>query len=112
MRLSAIAGCGLLLLVSTSGCIYADVKLPLAYRAPTATEAHAEKGTDVEGIACNQAVLGLVAWGDGGYEAAVADARTKSGAAQLADLRADTTLFNVLFIYTRACTRVAGKVVR
>jgi hypothetical protein len=101
----------LLLVAATSGCLFADVKTPLAYRAPTAHEAHAENAREVEGIACNQAILGLVAWGDGGYAAAVADAKAKSGATQLADLRADVTLFNVLFIYDRACTRVTGKVV-
>ena len=102
----------LLLVASTSGCIFADVKTPLAYRAPTANEAHAEKAREVEGTACNQAILGLVAWGDGGYAAAVADAKAKSGATQLADLRADMTFFNVLFFYDRACTRVTAKVVQ
>jgi hypothetical protein len=101
----------LALLVST-GCIYANVTTPLAYRAPTAQEAHAESAADVEGIACNRSVLGLVAWGDGGYAAAVADARARSGAAQLADLRADTTFYNILFFYSRACTRVTGRAVR
>jgi len=94
-----------------SGCIYADVKTPLAYRAPTAVEAKAT-GADVEGTACNQAVLGLVAWGDGGYAAAVADAKARSGATQLADVRADTTFFNILFLYDKACTRVTAKAVR
>ena len=95
-----------------SGCIYADVKTPLAYRAPTAVEAKAEGAADVEGTACNQAVLGLVAWGDGGYAAAVADAKARSGATQLADVRADTTFFNILFLYDKACTRVTAKAVR
>ena len=101
-----------ILLLMSAGCIYADVKVPLAYRAPTAIEAKAEQAADVEGLACNQAVLGLVAWGDGGYAAAVADARARSGAMQLADLRADTTLFNVLGVYVKECTRVTGKAVR
>jgi hypothetical protein len=101
-----------LLACAVSGCIYADVKTPLAYRAPTAVEAKAEGAADVEGIACNQVVLGLVAWGDGGYAAAVADAKAKSGATQLADVRADTTFFNVLFVYDKACTRVTAKAVR
>ncbi len=95
-----------------SGCFYADVKTPLAYRAPTAIEAHADTAADVEGTACNQVVLGLFAWGDGGYAAAVADAKARSGALQLADVRADTTFFNVLFIYDKACTRVTAKAVR
>lgn len=97
---------------AASGCIYADVKTPLAYRAPTAIEAKAGGAADVEGISCNQAILGLVAWGDASYAAAVADARTRSGAAELADVRADTTFFNVLFLYDKACTRVTAKAVK
>ena len=88
------------------------MKTPLAYRAPTAVEAKTGGAADVEGTACNHAVLGLVAWGDGGYAAAVADAKAKSGATQLADVRADTTLFNVLFLYDKVCTRVTAKAVR
>jgi hypothetical protein len=57
-------------------------------------------------------VLGLVAWGDGGYAAAVADPRSHSGAARLADLKSDATFFNVLGVYDRACTRVTGKAVK
>ncbi len=102
----------LLLLLCTTGCIYANVSVPLAYRAPTAPEARAEKATDVEGTSCNQAILGLVAWGEGGYAAAVADARSRSGAIELADVRADTTLFNVLGVYIKSCTRVTAKAVR
>ncbi|TMA23520.1 MAG: hypothetical protein E6J62_12530 [Deltaproteobacteria bacterium] len=98
--------------VSATGCIYANVVTPLSYRAPTAQEAKVEGAADVEGVACDHAVLGLFAWGDAGYAAAVADARTRSGAAQFADLRSDTTFFNVLFVYSRACTRVTGKAVR
>lgn len=103
------AGFGLVL---ASGCIYANVVTPLAYRAPTLQEAKAEGATEAEGVACDHAVLYLVAWGDAGYAAAVADAKSKSGAAQLADVRADTTFFNVLGVYQRACTRVTGRVVR
>jgi hypothetical protein len=97
---------------AVSGCIYADVRTPLAYRAPTTVEARATGAADVEGTACNQAVLGLFAWGDGGYAAAVADAKSRSGATELADVRADTTFFNVLFVYDKACTRVTAKAVR
>jgi hypothetical protein len=99
-------------LVLASGCIYANVATPLAYRAPTAQEAKAEGAAEAEGIACDHAILYLVAWGDAGYAAAVADAKLKSGGSQLADVRADTTFFNVLGVYQKACTRVTGKVVR
>ncbi len=102
----------LLLLFAAAGCIYANVSVPLAYRAPTATEARAEKSADVEGTACNQVILGIVAWGDGGYAAAVADAKARSGAIQLAEVRADTTLFNVVGVYIKQCTRVTAKALR
>jgi hypothetical protein len=102
----------LLLLFGATGCIYANVTAPLAYRAPTAVEARAERATDVEGVACNQLILGLVAWGDGGYSAAVADAKARSGAAQLADVRSDTTFFNILGVYVKTCTRVTAKAIR
>jgi hypothetical protein len=98
--------------VWSAGCVFANVTTPLSYRAPTAQEANAESASDVEGTACNHAVLGLVAWGDAGYAAAVADARARSGAAQLADIRSDTNFLNMLFIYTRACTRVTARAVR
>ena len=54
----------------------------------------------------------LVAWGDAGYAAAVADAKARSGATELADVRADTTFFNILFLYDKACTRVTAKAIR
>jgi len=106
-RLLVVIACAI------TGCFYGDVKVPLAYRAPTTVEAKAAGAADVEGIACNQAIiLGLFAWGDGGYAAAVADAKARSGATELADVRADTTFFNVLFLYDKACTRVTAKAVR
>jgi len=42
----------------------------------------------------------------------VADAKARSGAIELADVRADTTFFNVLLVYDRTCTRVTAKAVR
>jgi TRL-like protein family len=101
-----------LLALGATGCIYANTVAPLSYRAPTTTEAKAEKVADAEGMACNQAVLGLVAWGDGGYAAAVADAKVRSGATQLADVRSDTTFMNVLFVYQKACTRVTARAIK
>jgi hypothetical protein len=100
-------------LISTlAGCVYTNVNTPLSYRAPTPSEVQAPLVQEVRGEACNQAILGLVAWGDGGYAAAVEDARQRSGARLLADVRADTRLFNVLFIYSKACTRVTAYAVR
>jgi hypothetical protein len=95
-----------------TGCIYANVNTPLSYRAPTLNEVQGPLGALAQGEACNQAILGLVAWGDGGYAAAVEDAKQRAGARLLADVRADTRLFNVLFVYSKACTRVTGYAVR
>jgi hypothetical protein len=90
------------------GCIYTNVNTPLSYRAPTPNEVRLTAGQRVQGEACNRAILGLVAWGDGGYAAAVEDAKRRSGATMLADVQADTKLFNVLFLYSKACTRVSA----
>jgi hypothetical protein len=106
------AAASVLGLILASGCIYTNVTTPLMYRAATLQEAKAEGAPEVEGMACDQAILFLVAWGDAGYAAAVADAKAKSGASQLADVRADTTFFNVLGVYQKACTRVTGRVVK
>lgn len=97
-------------MVALGGCVYANVNTPLSYRAPTPNEVKVVPGQRVRGEACNQAILGLVAWGDGGYNAAIEDAKARSGAPMLADVQADTNLFNVLFIYSKACTRVSGLV--
>jgi hypothetical protein len=95
-----------------TSCVYTNVNTPLSYRAPTPSEVQGPLGESVTGEACNQAVLGLVAWGDGGYAAAVEDAKQRSGARLLADVKSDTKLFNVLFVYSKACTRVTGFAVR
>jgi hypothetical protein len=102
----------LLLAIALGGCVYTNVNTPLSYRAPTPNEVPGPLTQQVQGEACNQAVLGLVAWGDGGYAAAVEDAKRRSGARLLADVRADTSLFNVLIFYAKACTRVTGYAVR
>lgn len=106
-----ILGIALIALPLTS-CVYANVNTPLSYRAPTPNEVQGPLNEQASGEACNQAILGLVAWGDGGYAAAVEDAKRRSGARMLSDVRADSRLFNVLFVYSKACTRVTGYVVR
>ncbi|MBI5549107.1 MAG: hypothetical protein HY901_34920 [Deltaproteobacteria bacterium] len=100
-------------LIASSGYIYANVNTPLSYRSPTPADVPVgQMGPEVQGTACNYAVLGLVAWGDGGYAAAVEEAKTRSGAQLLADVKADRTFFNVLGVYQRSCTQVTGKTVR
>jgi hypothetical protein len=97
-----------------SGCIYANVNTPLSYRWATRAEVGGGQlsSTEATGESCASVILGLVAWGDAGYNAAVESAKASSGASLLADVRADASLFNVLFVYQRACTRVVGKVVK
>lgn len=100
---------------SWGGCIYANVNRPLSYRSPTPSDVGGQvgqMGEDVDGSACNHVVLGLVAWGDGGYTAAIDDALHASGAKLLADVRADTSSFNILGVYQKQCTRVRGRAVR
>lgn len=95
-----------------TACIYANVQAPLAYRSPTPSDVAGPLGPEVTGEACSHAVLGMVAWGDGGYSAAVEDAKAKSGATMLADVQADRRLFNVVSVYQRVCTQVRGRMVR
>jgi hypothetical protein len=100
-----------LLVGALTGCIYSDVRAPLSYRSPTPLDVGGNLGAEAQGEACNTAILWLVAWGDGGYDAAVKDARESSHAAVIADVKADTKYTNVLFgIYQRQCTTITGRV--
>lgn len=93
------------------GCIYSDVRGPLSYRSPTPGDVGGHLGEEAKGSACNTAILWLVAFGDGGYDAAMADARSQSKASLLADVKADTSYTNVFFgFYQRQCTTVTGRV--
>jgi hypothetical protein len=92
-------------------CLYTDVRAPLSYASATPGDANGNLGREVTGSACNVAILWLVALGDGGYEAAVNDARGASGAPFLVDVKADTSYQNVLFgVYQRQCTTVKARV--
>lgn len=98
-------------------CLYANVTQPLSYRANTTGDAgDAAKATDqvVKGEACNHMILGLVAFGDGGYDAAVKDAlKSAPGAKSLYDVKTDDSLLNVILgIYIERCTVVEGRVLR
>jgi hypothetical protein len=67
-------------------------------------------GDEVHGEACNYVILWLFAFGDGGYDAAVADARASTHAPVLVDVKADTRVLNVLGVYQRQCTTIAARV--
>ena len=97
--------------VTLCSCLYTDVRAPLSYDSPTPGDANGNLGREVTGSACNVAILWLVALGDGGYDAAVRDARGSSGAPFLVDVKADTKYQNLLFgVYQRQCTTVTARV--
>ncbi len=93
-----------------SGCLFTNVRSPLSYGSATPGDAGGNLGAEVNGSACNTALLWLIAWGDGGYDAAVRDARKSTRAPFLVDVKADTDYENVLFgVYQRQCTRVTAR---
>ncbi|MGD0527301.1 MAG: TRL domain-containing protein [Polyangiaceae bacterium] len=106
VRLLAVA-----LPLSASACLYTDVRAPLSYGSATPSDANGNLGAEVKGSACNHAILWLVAFGDGGYDAAVADARGTTHAPFLVDVKSDTTYRNVLLgVYQRQCTNITARV--
>ena len=102
---AALCGCGML---------YTNIHSPRSYRSASPAEVRASSGDEtVTGEACSQSVLFLVAWGDGGYAAAVKKALSGRSDAILYDVKCDMKVNSVLLgIYTRVCTRVAGKVAK
>ncbi|HEY8039483.1 MAG TPA: TRL domain-containing protein [Polyangiaceae bacterium] len=97
--------------LALTGCLYTDVRAPLSYGSATPGDAGGNLGREVTGSACNTAILWLVAFGDGGYDAAVKDARAESNAPFLVDVKADTSYKNVLFgIYQHQCTTITARV--
>ncbi len=101
----------LLLATTSAGCLYADVHAPLSYGSATPGDANGNLGAVVHGSACNTGILWLVAFGDGGFNAAVNDAETNAKAAFLVDVKADTSYKNILFgVYQRQCTEITARV--
>jgi hypothetical protein len=99
------------LAMALPSCLYTDVRAPLSYNSATPSDANGNLGKEVKGSACNVGILWLVAFGDGGYDAAVRDARASTNAPFLVDVKADTTYKNVLFgIYQRQCTEITARI--
>ena len=97
------------------GCIYSDVQVPRAYRSASPVDVESKaKSSDkvVTGEGCNKMVLFLVAWGNGGYAAAVSDAlKNEPPGAILYDVHSDTSAESYFIgVYSKACTVVTGKV--
>ncbi len=101
------------LLFSGCGIIYTDIEIPRAYRSATPIDV-ASKPTDkvVIGESCNQSVLFLFAWGNGGYVAATKNAlENEPPGSILYDVQTDMKGKVYAFgLYTRICTVVRGKV--
>ncbi len=98
----ALGGCGL---------IYTNIHSPYSYRSAAPSEVKTAP-TDplVTGEACNQSVLYLVAWGNGGYIAATRKALEGRPQAILYDVKSDIKATSILLgLYTRVCTRVTGR---
>ncbi|UCE63582.1 MAG: hypothetical protein JSU59_12160, partial [Nitrospirota bacterium] len=89
------------------GIIYTDIEVPRAYRSATPIDVDS-KPTDkvVIGESCNQSVLFLVAWGDGGFVAATKDAlKDEPPGSILYDVQTDMKGKVYAFgVYTRICT--------
>lgn len=100
--------------VSLSGCLYADVRWPRAYRSATPSDVKAVAADPiVSGMACNKSLLFLVAWGDAGYAAAVKAALKDQPEGLLYDVRSDMKVNSYLIgLYSRTCTVVTGRVGR
>jgi hypothetical protein len=103
-----------LLPVCLAGCLYTNIHTPWAYRAATPSDLKTATGDAmVSGKACDRVVLYLVAWGDSGYRAAVADALAGRPDGILYDVKTDIHVNSyVLGLYTHTCTEVSGKVGR
>lgn len=109
-----LGAASLLALNALSACIYTNVNRPLAYRSPTLSDVHDKESVAgrFAGRACSHVILGLVAWGDGGYAKALEIARTEAAANTLVDVTADYSSFNILGVYQRGCTELTGRALR
>ena len=109
---------GLILILATvflSGCIYSNVEVPRAYRSASPIDVESKyKKSDktVKGEGCNKMVLFSVAWGNGGYAAAVNHAlENEPPGSILYDVHTDVKAESYFIgVYSKVCTVVTGKV--
>ena len=111
IRRAALSLAALFLAVTLASC-FTMIKQPRQWRSATGVDVQDRSvGDEVTGQACNHMILGLAAIGDAGYDAALKDALRDKHLATMTDVRADTSIFSVLFFYVRVCTIVTGRVV-
>ena len=103
--------CCVLAATTLGGCLYANVRVPRAYRSATPAEVKADPSDPtVSGEACTRAVLFLVAWGDAGYAAATKAALASAPEGVLYDVRVDQKVNSyVLGLYAKTCTVVSAR---
>jgi hypothetical protein len=103
----------LALALSTTGCgfggfIYTDIQTSrnwISLQRSDNTQA-----AEAHGESCASSILGLIATGNAGFDAAYKAALASSGANSLWDVRADTRSTTILGIFSTLCTEVTGKV--
>lgn len=97
--------------LAAAGCLYTNIRSPRSYRSATPVDVKpSPQDLVVTGEACNQTVLYLVAWGNGGYIGATAKAM-EGQEGVLYDVKTDIKVRSFLVgLYTRVCTVVTGKV--
>lgn len=97
--------------LSACGIIYTNIHGPRSYRSASPAEVKAAPDDPaVKGGACNYSVLYLVAWGNGGYAAAVKDALKDHPERILYDVKTDMKVKSILVgLYTKVCTKVTGR---
>lgn len=98
LRSTTLVVAPLALLSLGTGCVYANVDLPLD------TDLHETELGDKVGRSEAQSILGLVAWGDASTRAAAEDGKITTLQ------HADQNWFSVLgFVYSRVTTIVYGE---
>lgn len=97
--------------LSACGLIYTNIHGPRSYRSASPAEVKAASDDPlVQGKACNYSVLYLVAWGNGGYAAAVRQALKDHPDRILYDVKTDMKVKSILIgLYTKVCTKVTGR---
>ena len=92
------------------GWIYTDATVSHSFY--SLQKSDSTQAQEAHGEACDTSILGLVAWGNGGADAAYKAALASSGAPSLWDVRVDTRVMSVLGIYGITCTELSGKISR
>jgi len=92
------------------GQFYSNVTYPAANTSQTQYQLRSEDFEivgPVRGEGASHSILGLISFGDSGYDEALKRAQSM-GADDLANVRVDTRYFNFVYIYSRVDTMISG----